>query len=113
MHERKSPNGTVRLVVVERTAGLAEPPLFIVDFDVDAFAIEPGRITHPPRFLPAIWGVDVLYSPGPHRDVRIYAGQVDPADASHFAIRYESGGQTKIADGKLGDDGQVHLLARP
>jgi hypothetical protein len=113
MHERKSPNGTVRLVVVERTAGLAEPPLFIAGFDVEAFAIEPGRIVRPPHWLPFAWDIDVAYNPGPHRDIRIYAGQVDPADASHFTIRYESGGKTNIADGNLGDDGEVHLAARP
>jgi hypothetical protein len=113
MHERKSPNGTVRLVVVERTAGLSEPAYFILGFDVDGLAIEPGTITRPPHWLPFAWDIDVLSNPGPHRDIRIYAGQVDPADASHFTIRYESGGQTNIADGTLGDDGEVHLGARP
>ena len=113
MHERKSPNGTVRLVVVERTAGLSEPAYFILGFDVDGLAIEPGTITRPPHWQPFGWDIDVIYNPGPHRDIRIYAGQVDPADASHFTIRYESGGKTNIADGNLGDDGEVHLAARP
>jgi hypothetical protein len=113
MHERKSPNGTVRLVVVERTVGLSEPAYFMLGFDVDGWAIEPGTVTRPPHWQPFGWDIDVMYNPGPHRDIRIYAGQVDPVYASHFTIRYESGGQTNIADGNLGDDGQVHLAARP
>ena len=37
--------------------------------------------------------------------VRFFAGQVDPADASHFTIPYEVDGRVGVIDGWLRDDG--------
>jgi hypothetical protein len=42
---------------------------------------------------------------------RIYAGQIDPADASHFTIPYQIGDYTDFLDGYLRDDESV--LLRP
>jgi len=42
----------------------------------------------------------------------IYAGQPDPADASHFTIRYQMWGQDDVLDGWLRDDDTVSLVAR-
>jgi hypothetical protein len=44
--------------------------------------------------------------------VRCYAGQADPADSSHFTIRYEIDKQSGIIDGYLLDDGSIKLGAR-
>jgi hypothetical protein len=57
--------------------------------------------------------IDVMDSIGPHTDIRIYAGQVDPKDAGHFTVRYESRGETHMAQGYLRADGQVELRANP
>jgi len=49
-------------------------------------------------------GEDIVppeYVPSPN--LRIFAGQVDPADESHFTIRYEMWGQSDVMDGWLVD----------
>ena len=43
---------------------------------------------------------------------RIYAGQVDPADSSHFTISYQIGQYTDQLDGYLRDDGNVVIHPR-
>jgi len=45
---------------------------------------------------------DYLQWPSP-RHLRIYAGQADPIDASHFTIRYVEDGKTRMVDGYLED----------
>jgi len=46
--------------------------------------------------------------PGPTRG-RIYAGQPDPKDPSHFTICYVVDGQPCILDGRLDDNDAVTL----
>lgn len=41
--------------------------------------------------------------------LRLYAGQADPADASHFTIAYDHDGQTGVIDGWLKPDGSIVL----
>jgi hypothetical protein len=41
--------------------------------------------------------------------LRLYAGQIDPADPSHFTIAYDLDGQTSVIDGWLKADGSVVL----
>jgi hypothetical protein len=43
---------------------------------------------------------------------RIYAGQLDPEDASHFTIDYEARGRRHTIDGWLRDDETVLLEER-
>jgi len=44
--------------------------------------------------------------------VRVFNGQPDPSDASHFTIGYEVDGQPGTIDGWLTDDGIVKLEVR-
>jgi hypothetical protein len=44
-----------------------------------------------------------LPPPGFPKRLRIYAGQADPNNASHFSIRYEEDGRTKFVVGYLND----------
>ena len=44
--------------------------------------------------------------------IRLYAGQPDPADESHFTIAYERDGRPGIIDGWLRDNGPPELLPR-
>ena len=48
----------------------------------------------------------------PGQVMRFFAGQVDPADPSHFTIRYEMNGVVGWFDGWLRDDGNVVLEPR-
>jgi hypothetical protein len=40
---------------------------------------------------------------------RFYAGQLDPADPSHFTIKYDLDAATGTIHGRLKDDGTVDL----
>ena len=68
--------------------------------------------------LPAHWaGATKAGSPGhltiQYRDqLRLYAGQADPADPSRFTIAYDLDGQTSVIDGWLKPDGSVVLQPR-
>src|SRR5207237_5055150 len=44
--------------------------------------------------------------------LRIYAGQPDPADESHFTIAYEINDQKDILDGYLQNDGSIDFSYR-
>jgi hypothetical protein len=114
MHERISPAGHRRLVVVhyfpERdtfTAG------FIEGYNYSTTAITPGTILDAPTVAQRMYVIDVMSSwPRLPPLVRMYAGQPDPADASHFTIRYQMWGQEDVLDGRLKDDDSVTLTPR-
>jgi hypothetical protein len=104
LHERTSPSGARRLVVVLSEFMTDSKPKFIVGYDVDAFAHGAATWTQPPTEDVCYWDIDVLdsVSPTPLR-LRVYAGQADAADVSHFTIRCEIDGAAKIVDGYLQD----------
>ena len=41
------------------------------------------------------------------RDLRVFAGKIDPDDPAHFTVAYESGGVAGVLDGYLRDDGRT------
>jgi hypothetical protein len=47
------------------------------------------------------------------KPLKLYAGQPDPKDASHFTIRYTAGEEEGFIDGWLQDDDTVKLKQRP
>ena len=111
-HERISHSGLRRLVTVEFSLNLG------VGDHLDQYAISSiftpvnwrgSAITHKPQ-EEAIFS-DASYLPMPNR---IFAGQPDPADASHFTIGYEwPGGLRGTLDGWLRDSNQVDIQFRP
>jgi hypothetical protein len=48
----------------------------------------------------------------PHVWARLFFGQVDPADASHFTIDFEFAGHTGTIDAYLRDDNRVDFQFR-
>jgi len=114
LHERISPAGHRRLVFVtycpEQTTFTIN---LIQGYNCEAQAIQPGTITHPPAVLAKGWVIDVISTyPQTRPNLRMYAGQIDPNDASHFTIRYEIWGQTDILDGRLDDQDNIMLTPR-
>jgi hypothetical protein len=100
MHERSAPSGRQYLVILrgddipyEQIAGL---PL-----DCDTFTIANWRDDG--------WCAGGLRSyDGPvplpvDEQIRIYAGQADPIDETHFTVRYIQNGITRIVDGYVED----------
>lgn len=55
--------------------------------------------------------VSLLFVPAGKR-LRVFAGQADPADPTHFTIQYELGGEPGVLDGFLRNDGLVDLRVR-
>ena len=76
-------------------------------------SIIPASLTRAPSFSPKTCETS-LFGGIDHQlpKTRIFAGQPDPADASHFTIRYQLWGQEDIIDGKLQDDDRVTLIPR-
>lgn len=89
---RTSPAGGERLVAVDISAS---PQLRYLS----ARVIEPGGVFHPPRLRGMHDGYLKL-----ENDVRVFAGQRDPADASHFTIACEAGTCRRTIDGWLRND---------
>lgn len=92
-HARTSPAGHHRLVVVER-----------LKYSGSGLIID--ATGSPPRRLPCTWRNYILFRRINRADpeVRLYAGQPDPDDASHFTIGYALGESRGSVDGWLLDD---------
>jgi hypothetical protein len=83
--------------------------------DVNSTTQLPLQPPNEPIELPAHW--EVAAKPGNpgqltvqyRNQLRVYAGQADPADASHFTIHYDLDGQSGTVDGWLKSDGSVVL----
>jgi hypothetical protein len=121
LHERRSPAGNRRLVVVDlRVVWHRQGTVF----QANKRAIEPGTLRREPR---ETWGgppffdltatnlvgqnqqlMDVNYG----STVRFFPGVADPADASHLTIDYEIGDRRETIDGWLRDDDAVDLKLR-
>lgn len=100
MHERISPAGHRRLVVVESLQfypdwSLLEAYPCVPATGMPKTRLQPGErkaLQHPP--------------------MKIFAGQIDPFDASHFTIDYELNGERGVIDGWLVNDREVNLEFR-
>lgn len=113
LHERKNKSGVSRLVAVERTAAAGESAYFLNGYDVMPHILIPVGWKGALKEISFGYPIDVVDSVGPHTDIRIYAGQPDPADESHFTIRYERKGKVNVVDGYLDDRSGVTMTRRP
>jgi hypothetical protein len=98
LHERRAQNGRTRLVELQVDGGLgvglsASSAIYREDYVSFGDLFVSFRRTHT--------GV-----------LRVYAGQPDPADASHLTIRYQIDTQSGIIDGWLENDHTVKLQVR-
>jgi hypothetical protein len=104
LHELRTPTGQRRLVAITGAFQPSELPQFISGYDAEAQMIEPGTWKVLPRNRTGGVAISVLSGPQPKPPhVRIFAGQSDPADPSHFTIRYELDGVGQVVDGWLRD----------
>jgi hypothetical protein len=114
LHERISPGGHHRLVCVTYAPNTDMfQPSFIQAYNYDAWVASPAKWTGPITVMPTSTDVEVKsdYARRPPL-VRVYIGQSDPNDPSHFTIRYQMWGQDDVLDGRLQDDDQVTLTPR-
>jgi hypothetical protein len=114
LHARTSPAGNLRIVVVQRVPNTLVPA-FVPYTDLEIILLEPSWRTGVPQRIDPPEVPRVLI---PHdlnaltRHLRIYAGQPDDDDSSHFTIAYESHGQRGTSDGWLQDDDTVRMQVR-
>jgi hypothetical protein len=120
LHRRRAPGQAERLVSVEVQQYDPEPPsgqhyeLFALA-QIPAFSLPDnenfsGRGARISNVLPEDGGGGLTLDAG--GNFRLYAGQPDPADDSHFTIRYELNGKSDIIDGWLMSDETVNLQVR-
>jgi hypothetical protein len=114
LHERLSPGGNHRLVCIRC---FPDPSTFVAQpidgFNYDSTVVTRATLTQRPKVAMRIYTIDVISGWPKHPpNMRIYAGQIDPNDPSHFTIRYEMWGQTDVLDGYLDDNDRVTLKPR-
>jgi hypothetical protein len=114
MHERHTPSGKRRLVVVQGDFDPSmAPPLFIPGFDLNLTVLEPETLrAHAKVRTPAVAISVTSARPRNSPKLKIFAGQIDPSDPSHFTIGYEMYGQPGIVDGWLRKYDQVEIKVR-
>jgi hypothetical protein len=113
--ERVSPGGKRRLICVRYQAGVSTfAAAWVAGFDYHPTVLtraEWDGSGGTPSY--GMWAFSVLSGWPQHEvKVRMYAGQADAKDRSHFTIRYFMWGQEDTLDGYLGDDQQVTLRPR-
>lgn len=107
LHERTNSRGEHRLVVVEGW------PVNGRGFAVSASVLrQSSRLATPQMITPASLHLLPTLSEISGERLRLYAGQPDPMEPSHFTIRYEVNGTPGTLDGWLRDDDGVTLLRR-
>lgn len=110
VHALKTRSRPSRLVIVRSNFAADTAPMFIPGFDLEVTVLDPATWKMPQRNVTAGMPIDVRSSilKEPPR-VRVYAGQIDPADPSHFTIRYEFDGKPYIADGRIEEMGAEYV----
>jgi hypothetical protein len=112
MHQLTSPRGHRRLVIVAYCATPSaggDHPFY--GHDYYAMAVTPASLfgTFPTRLSTGSNDrMGISYEPP---NVRVYAGQLDPTDASRFNIDYTINGKTQTLHGWLNDEDRVTLSA--
>jgi hypothetical protein len=106
MHERISRSGIRRLVIVHPAC------LYTDNFNA---VIDPATWFKPAT---SVWVQDSILKPGETPflaalpGIRVFAGQPDRTDPTHFTIAYDVSGEKGIVDGYLKDNGSVDLVHR-
>ena len=96
LHERYSPQGKQRLIGVMLIRSEYWQLFSVVFRRNDSCVFSSGR---------ELWGTQ-------NAPLRLFAGQSDPVDTSHFTIKYGLVGQTGTIDGWLQDDDKVKIKVR-
>ena len=103
VHEMRRTDGARRLVEVDlfgATGEMTTPRL-------DSTVIEPGSLFSRPQLRGGGSWYTPFQSVSDRRALQLFAGQADPADASHFTIAFKYGERGGTIDGWLRDDDGV------
>jgi hypothetical protein len=115
LHERRTPGGESRLLVVRR--GMMDLWSFSY-VCLTATVVRPGSLLKLPVVddqKDSVPSTRFVQGIGSHRAsdrLRLFAGQPDASDPTHFTIRYDINGERGTIDGWLRDDGMVTFTVR-
>jgi hypothetical protein len=114
MHALQTPAGKPRLVIVRYSPEQKLfTPGFLSDRNTFWISIVPAPLLGMPMGTMESVAEDSRSTwPRQAPNVRIFAGQPDPADPSHFTIRYQMWGQEDIIDGTIDDREMVSFRPR-
>lgn len=110
LHQLSRPGLAPELVCVEVTPPQIVGGAWGLCFYPEEWSI--ASFGHEPQWLQPSTSAFMPFSPQAQR-VKVYAGQVDPNDPSHFTIDYEVDGLRKTVDGWLTARKTVLIAARP
>ena len=107
LHKLQSAKGTRRLVAVEleRAVMIPRGPVVIAVYTLDSAAGAQVRTM-------LVGTADSLDNFERFRPTKVYAGQCDPVDASHFTVVYETAEGLGTLDGHLEDNGVASIKVR-
>jgi len=110
LHARTARDGETSIIVVSLRAQKQrrEDPQRV--FELQPFAMEPQSWPNPQRVSPESAGGVLTFPLGGKDVLRVFAGQPDPADPSHFTIRYQINGREGFIDGWLDPGRRVRLV---
>jgi hypothetical protein len=104
--ELRSARGAPRLVGVDITFDrrLGSSDSLVLSWRV----VDPA----PPFRLPKVVARDSYHVPASTMFQRVYAGQIDPSNRSHFSIAIEVEGKRRVLDGWLHEDDTISMEQR-
>jgi len=108
LHQRSNGGGQ-RLVMVSTNSPVGLLPNLAYQLHTTVFEPTPLGSLHQIKQTPSSI---LLFRVESETHVKLFAGQPDPADASHFTIRFERDGVEGIIDGYLKSDDTVILEER-
>jgi len=113
LHQRVTPQGKVRLVAVEFYCIAANWTGQGTLMTLMAATFDPsGTVRGPRQIVTTTTGDGQTLRLSATDTVRVFAGQPDPNDPSHFTIDYDLNGTRHTLDGWLKDDGVVAIESR-
>ncbi|MEO6436232.1 MAG: hypothetical protein ABIP55_10810 [Tepidisphaeraceae bacterium] len=106
--ERKSPSGDRLLIGVDITGWSRGGPVILY---CNARTFFPASVLELPHQTASLGTESINFGPTEGL-LRLFAGQADPNDASHFTVAYTLSNQAGVIDGYLQNDGSVVLELR-
>jgi hypothetical protein len=100
MHDRAAPSGRHYLIILR---GDSIPYLDIAELPLDCEALIAGNWRNNPSWASGGRSWDGPVSVPVRQRIRIYAGQADPRDPTHFTVRYVQNGKPAVVDGYVDD----------